>query len=83
MDLREQIKLAMVDYIVNVGYEDRLQKIAAYGLDDYAGIDYEGVVADSVYNTGTLTKQAADEAITREIRSQIVAAGYINALNKY
>lgn len=81
MELKDMIKKAMVDQIVSIGYHDRMEKIAEHGIDDIAGIDYTDVVARGQNNDGTLTKQAADETVTREIRRQIVATGYYNALN--
>lgn len=81
MKLNDMIKQAMAEHIVNVGYNDRLQKIARSGIDDIANIDYTETVARGMNQDGSLTKQAADETITREIRRQIVATGYYNALN--
>lgn len=81
MKLQDQIKEAISDRIVEIGYNDRMDKIARDGMDDIANIDYTDVVARGTNNDGTLTKQAADETVTREIRRQIVAAGYYNALN--
>lgn len=79
MKLQDSIKEAMVRQIVNTGYNDRMDKIARDGIDDIACIDYSGVVAAGVNSDGSLTKQAADETIIREIRRQIVMTGYQNA----
>jgi len=81
MKLEQMIKQAMVDHIVSFGYHERMEKIAEHGVDDIAGIDYTSVVAHGQNNDGSLTKQAADETVTREIRRQIVATGYYNTLN--
>lgn len=76
MKLEERIKQAIIEQIIQTGYEDRMNKIAENGMDDYAGIDYTDVVASGMEADGSLTKQAADETIIREIRRQIVSAGY-------
>ena len=76
MKLDERIKNAIAEGIIDAGYRDRMSKIAEHGVDDFAGISYNDVVAAGVGADGILTKQAADETITREIRRQIVAAGY-------
>ena len=80
MELKDMVKEAMAKQIVTIGYENRMNKIAADGIDDIANIDYTNVVQDGRDRDGMLTKQAADETITREIRRQIVLAGYENAL---
>lgn len=79
MTLQDKIKDAIVDRIIQTGYEDRVEKIARYGLDDYAGIDYTDVMENGYDRNGQLTKQAADMAILCEKRRQIVEAGYNQA----
>lgn len=81
MKLEDRIKEAMVEQIIQTGYEDRMNKIAQEGMDDYAGIDYSDAVANGTNRDGTLTKQAADETIIREMRRQIVLAGYNHAIS--
>jgi len=82
MKLNEMVKKAMSNEIVRIGYETRMLKIAEHGIDDVAGIDYTNVVQEGLDGNGELTKQAAEETLTREMRRQIVLTGYNDAMNR-
>lgn len=81
MKFEDQVKQAMVNQIISSGYNDRMEKIAKDGIDDIANIQYADVLQTGRGANGELTKQAADEVVTREMRRQIVLSGYLDSIN--